>query len=95
MQKIAPYFLLDHTFDPIIKVGVESISQKYAPMNATITLPNGKEIELVKGQDGVEKIFPSDQGELVVVYAERVVKFGNYPYVITQPRKATAEAQVE
>jgi len=60
-------------------------------MNATITLPSGKELEIVRGEGGVEKLFTSTTGELVVVYSDRVAKFGNYPYVITQDRKKAEE----
>jgi len=60
-------------------------------MNATISLPNGKELDITKGKAGVEKLFVDDTGSLVVVYDDKVLKFGNTPFVLEYGRKDKEE----
>jgi len=50
-------------------------------MTISITLPNGKELLFTKGEKGVEKLFITDMGEVVVVTGKTVTKFGNCVYV--------------
>lgn len=55
-------------------------------MNATLTFPNGSELDLTVGSKGLTKLFVAD-GALVAVYSDKVVKFGYTPFVLEYERK--------
>lgn len=59
-------------------------------MEATITLPNGKELSITKKD--ASNIFVNEKGCLVVVYKDRVINFGNMPFTLEYDRKE-ADAQ--
>lgn len=56
-------------------------------MKITVHLPNGKELEIEKGVDGCQKLFTTLGGEVVADYGDRVIKFGNHPFVSEHERE--------
>jgi len=61
-------------------------------MTISLTLPNGKELLFTKGEGGVEKLFVTEIGEVVVVTSNLVTKFGNVPFVCEYPTKEEKKA---
>lgn len=63
-------------------------------MQATVSLANGKELDLEVGTKGVTKLFVAD-GCLVVVYGDKILKFGNTPFVLEYARKKDKKEDIE
>jgi len=57
-------------------------------MEATITLPDGKELIYRKGEKGVDKMFLSKEtGALVIVTKDETLSFINYPIAISYQKE--------
>jgi len=58
--------------------------------NATVFQVGG-DITFTAGKNGVTSVFASannnEQGTLVVVYEDKIVKYVGIPFVVTNPRK--------
>lgn len=63
-------------------------------MLAQVILPSGKELEFVKGEKGVKKLFVS-YGSLVVVCEDKVLKFSCIPFTLEFERKGKDEDKIE
>jgi len=64
-------------------------------MTIVITLPNGKELTFSKGSKGVDKLFVTNLGEVVVVTGKTITKFGGCAYVCEFEKKADKDEDIE
>jgi len=62
-------------------------------MTISITLPDGKNLLFTKGEKGVEKLFITNLGEVVVVSSTSITKFGNCTYVAEYDKKTEKDIE--
>jgi len=64
-------------------------------MTISVTLPDGKNLLFTKGEKGVEKLFITDLGEVVVISATSITKFGNCQYIAEYDKKEEKEKDIK